>query len=330
MSAELPPRQRRALERLVERGTLTAEQSEAVRAELTTETAPQRPGGLWEVLGYAGGALVLGGASLLLGMSWEDLSQAARVGLLAAATALLVAAGIFIAGSPRAVRELAAAEPSRRSRIVAVLFALASGTTAMAVGSGLDHYGSPHVSMLATGAGVLVAGAACAVLPSVPGLLATGAFACGFVLSVPGEWFGAEQIHEMVLLIALGAAWAALSASGVLERPSRDRAGRIRREVGYGIAAATALFGAQWTVVGHQSWSYATTFVLAVLCFAAFLRLRSTVLLVFGVIGVTVAVPEALYHWTGGALGGPLIVLLVGAVLLATGGFGLRLRSRLG
>ncbi|GAB2683439.1 hypothetical protein GCM10027271_51800 [Saccharopolyspora gloriosae] len=330
MSAELPPRQRRALERLVERGTLTTEQSEAVAAELSADTAPQRPGGLWEVLGYAGGALVLGGASLLLGMSWEDLSRTARVGMLAAATALLVAAGIFIARSPRGVRALAVTEPSRRSRIVAVLFALASGTTAMAVGSGLDHLDSLNVAMVATGAGLLVAAVACAALPSVPGLLATGGFAYGFVLSLPGDWIGGEQIPEMVLLIALGAAWAALSAGGILERPARDRAGRIRREVGFGIGAATALSGAQWTVIGHQSWSYATTFVLAVLCFAAFLRLRSTVLLVFGVLGVTVAVPEALYDWTGGALGGPLIVLLVGAVLLTTGGLGLRLRNRLG
>ncbi|MFR9728715.1 DUF2157 domain-containing protein [Saccharopolyspora sp. MS10] len=334
MGAELPSRQRRALERLVERGTLDQEQADAVRAEFAAEPAPRR-GGLWEVLGYAGGALVLGGAALLLGMSWEDLSRTARVGLLAAASALLIAVGLGVAGSPTGVRGLALAEPSPRSRIVAVLFALASGTTAMAVGSALEDVAAVDEDLVASAAGLLVAVAGCAVLPSVPGLLASGAFGWWGALLLAGVEpvegvFGDGQLVEMVLLIALGLVWAALSAGGVLERPGRDRAGRVRRDVGFGIAAATALSGAQWTIAGHQAWSYAVTFVLAVACFAAFLRVRATVLLVFGVLGVTVAVPEAVYDWTGGALSGPLIVLLVGAVLLGVGGLGLRLRNRLG
>lgn len=330
MSGELPAQQRQALARLVERGTLTAEQAAEVSTELAAEPGPQRAGGLWEVLGYAGGALVLGGAALLLGMSWADLSQLARVGLLAAATAVLVAAGSYIAGGPRGVRELAVAAPGRRSRIAAVLFALASGTASMAVASGLEGSQRLDVPLVATAAGTVLAAAGFAALPSVPGLLATGGFAYGLGLSAAGHWVADSSVPQMVLLIAIGAGWAALAVGGVLDLPGRDRAGRIRREVGLGIAAATALSGAQWVIGSQQAVSYAITFVLAVLCFAAFLRLRSTVLLVFGVLGVTVSVPEALYDWTGGALGGPLIVLLVGAVLLAVGGFGLRLRNRVG
>lgn len=329
MTGELPAQQRRALERLVERGTLTAQQSEAVQAELAAETGPQRAGGLWEVLGYAGGALVLGGAGLLLGMSWEELSRAVRAGLLAAATILLVAVGLFIANGPRGVHELAVEAPSRRSRIVSVLFALASGTAAMTVGSGIEDAAGVDVSLVATLAGTAVAASATAALPSLPLLLATGAFAYGLALSITDGWTGG-QLPQMVLLILLGLVWAALSVGGVLDLPSRDRAGRIRRETGLGIAAATALSGAQWTIGDDQAISYGTTFVLAVACFAAYLRLRSAVLLVFGVAGMTLAVPEAVYHWTDGALGGPLIVLLVGAVLLAVGGFGLRLRNRVG
>ena len=113
-----------------------------------------------------------------------------------------------------------------------------------------------------------------------------------------------DVLGSVGVLIALGAVWAALAVGGVLQRPGGGRAGRVRREVGLGIAAATALSGAQWTIGAEQAVSYGTTFVLAVLCFAAFLRLRSTVLLVFGVLGVTVSVPEAVYDWTGGALGG--------------------------
>ncbi|MCA1193880.1 MULTISPECIES: DUF2157 domain-containing protein [unclassified Saccharopolyspora] len=327
MSAELPPRHRQALERLVERGTLTSEQADAVRAELTAEPAPQRAGGVWEVLGYAGGALVIGGASLLVGMSWEVLSTAARIGLLVAATAVLVVAGGLIAGGPRGARELAADAPSRRSRIVSALLALASGSAAMAVVAGLDGSDS---SLSASGLGLVAAAAGYALLPAVPGLVATGAFAFWFALALADELPGSGSVPQMLVLIVLGGLWAVLAVRGVLDRPTRGRAGRVRRDVGFGIAAATALTGAQWTVIAHQSWSYAITFVLAVGCFAAFVALRSAVLLVFGVLGVTVAVPEALYHWTGGALGGPLIVLLVGVVLLAAGGFGLRLRNRVG
>lgn len=330
MSGELPAQQRRALERLVERGTLTTEQAGEVAAELAAEPASPRAGGLWEVLGYAGGALVLGGAALLVGMSWEDLSRAARVGLLAAAAAVLAGAGIAIAGGPRAVRELAGAAPSRRSRIVAVLFALAAGIAAMAVGSGLEDAPQLDVALVATAAGTVLAAAGYVALPSVPGLLATGAFAYWCALSAVDGWGNDSSLPQMVVLIALGAVWAALAVGGVLQRPGGGRAGRVRREVGLGIAAATALSGAQWTIGAEQAVSYGTTFVLAVLCFAAFLRLRSTVLLVFGVLGVTVSVPEAVYDWTGGALGGPLIVLLVGVVLLAVGGFGLRLRNKVG
>ena len=56
MSAELPPRQRQALERLVERGTLTSEQAEAVRTEFAAEPAPQRAGGIWDCLLYTSDA----------------------------------------------------------------------------------------------------------------------------------------------------------------------------------------------------------------------------------------------------------------------------------
>ena len=54
--------------------------------------------------------------------------------------------------------------------------------------------------------------------------------------------------------------------------------------------------------------------------------LRSIVLLVAGVLGVTLAVPEAVLDWTNGALGASLILLVAGAVLVAASAVGLRLR----
>jgi hypothetical protein len=70
------------------------------------------------------------------------------------------------------------------------------------------------------------------------------------------------------------------------------------------------------------------TALIAVACFAGYLRHRTVVLLAFGVLGITVAVPEAVSHWFRGAMGGPLLVLVVGLAFLAASGLGLALRRR--
>lgn len=312
----LNPQQRQAVRDLVERGVLSQDQADAVLTDLDVGRTQKAPwsSGFSEVLGYVGGALVLGGAALLLNMSWDDLSRAMRAGLLVAATLVLAVAGVAIAGGPRGVRTLAAAAPGARSRIVAVLFALGSGTAAMAMSSGFEH----DDSVAATVVGLLVALIGYLALPSVPGLLATGGFSVGVVLSVTGEWMDSSTTAGTIGLIALGLLWAVLAGTDVL----------AQRQVGLGGGAAIALVGAQWPLGSENPvWGYTATLLLAVLCFAVFVVERAAVLLAAGVVGVTVAVPEAVWDWTGGALGGPLIVLLVGVVLLVAGGLGLRLHK---
>jgi hypothetical protein len=51
------------------------------------------------------------------------------------------------------------------------------------------------------------------------------------------------------------------------------------------------------------------------------------VLVVAAVVGVTIAVPEAISDWTNGGLGAAYIVLVGGAVLVAGSVIALRLRS---
>ncbi|WP_433869351.1 DUF2157 domain-containing protein [Saccharopolyspora sp. CA-218241] len=303
----LTARQRTALRGLVDRGVLTEAQAEAVTAELGGHRLGGRRGTLWEVFGYLGGVLVLGGAALLLGTTWDELSRTGQVLVLALATAALAVAGGFIGGAPRAWRLL----DGVRARVVAVLFALASVTGAWAVGTGLPD--DAHDVLWAL-AGLALALAGYAALPAAPGVLAAGGFSAAVVHTGVvdlGDW------PYSAAMLALGAVWTGLALGGLL----------AARRVGLAVGLVLALIGAQWQV-SEPPWAYLLTFLLAVVLLAGFLRWDEPLLLAGGVVGMTLAVPEAVWDWTGGRLSAPLIVLLAGAVLLLVGGFGLRRHRR--
>jgi hypothetical protein len=84
------------------------------------------------------------------------------------------------------------------------------------------------------------------------------------------------------------------------------------------VGAATALFGAQQLLAGHAPVAYALTGCLALVCFVTYFGMRSTVLLVAGVVATTIVVPEVVWDLTDGAVGGGVLLLVAGAVLLAT------------
>ena len=137
------------------------------------------------------------------------------------------------------------------------------------------------------------------------------------------DYFASEVLHASslgtgLLTIALGLGWIALALTPAV--PSRP----------LGLVAGTgfALLGAQLPLGdgGRAPWAYGLTFALAVGFFVSYRWLRSIVLLVAGVLGVTLAVPEAVLDWTNGALGASLILLVAGAVLVAASAVGLRLR----
>ena len=107
-------------------------------------------------------------------------------------------------------------------------------------------------------------------------------------------------------------------------------AGLIRpKHIGYAIGAAIAVVGAQLELGADErfAWAYSVTFVVAIACFVVYWLERATVLLVFGVIATTIAVPEAVTDWTDDALSGPAILLISGAVLVAASALGLWLCS---
>jgi hypothetical protein len=304
--------QERALRRLVDDGVLSAEQVAAVRAALV-DAAPQRggpAGWLAEVAGYVGGGLMLAGAALLLGTTWAELARGTRVGLLVGVAIALGAAGLLVAGGPRAVRELGA---SARRRVVGVLFALAAIPVALAVGTAADR----HAVALGALAGTAVGVAGLVVLSTAPQVVVTAGLSM-VALGTAADDLGASPVALGALFIVLGVVWAAVAVVGLV-RP---------RALGLAVGAAIALVGGQLPLARNDTapWAYASTLAVAACCFLLYWRERATILLVAGVLGVTAAVTEAIADRTSGALGGAVILLIGGGVLVATSALALRLR----
>jgi hypothetical protein len=304
------------LRRLVTDGVLDSPQAERVLAALVASDAPPPRRTAWwvEVLGYIGGGLVLAGAATLVALSWDDLGRLGIVALLSCVLVGLVGAGIAVGGGPAKVRHLAG-ESSARRRIVGVLFALAGAVAALTAGVIVD--GRPEY--VAPVAGLVTAAAGYAWLRTSPGLFTTGVFSLAATATVLGI-HNASPMVWAAGFVALGAAWVVLARTGVAEP----------RLLAYGGGAALALIGGQQPLSSPDSraWSYAITLAVASACLALYRTQRQLVLLLAGVLGMTVAVAEAIWDATNGAAGAPVILLLGGAVLLAASGTALRAHSR--
>lgn len=290
-------RQKQALQELTTRGVLSPDQESAVIAALEDTGAPPR---VAEIAAYLGGGLVLGGAALVLGVSWEDLSRLAKVGVLGGATAALVVAAVLVAGGFAAVRTVA----HRRRRVVSTLFSLAAVTAAFTAGTAT----SSREFVVGATAGLLVAVAAYVLVTTVLAYLTTAAAAILAVIAWVGELAPDSALPGGAALFALGVIGMFLSLVDVL-RP---------KQLALAVGAATALFGAQQPLGGDAPVAYALTACLALICFVTYFGVHSTVLLVAGVVATTVVVPEVVWDLTDGAVGGGVLLLVAGAVLLAT------------
>ncbi|QUQ67332.1 hypothetical protein [Kutzneria sp. CA-103260] len=282
--------QERALGQLVSAGTLSQREADAVRDALTdAEPTPVRRR-IAELVGYVGGALLLAGAALVVGTSWDAFSHAGRVWLLVGVTVVLIGAAVAL-----------------RNRVTGVLLALGALTGGLAGSVALDT----HPALAGGLAGLVLAVAGYAAWPAVfalPVAGLAGASAMVGLVDLAGlspSWTGGG-------LLLLAAAWAVLVGTEVVRH----------RATGAGVAAALALIGAQFPE--HAFIVYSTTFVVALVCFGCYLADRMPILLIGGVIGMTTAVPEAVWDWTRGAISEAILVLIAGAVLLGAGGLGLR------
>jgi hypothetical protein len=296
---------------------------EALGAPGRARPAPRenaRRGGLVEIAGYAGGALVLAALGLFLAEQWGGFSRHERLAAVTAIAAFLLGAGGVVALASGGVRELRQESEATRRRLTSTLLSAGAVSAGIAAGMAMDLWGPaardgawPVFAFGTTLTAVAVA--AYLTAPSALGQLALLAGSTTALTS--GLWLAVEpgEVTYAVALVALAALWLAAAGTGRL----RERT--LAELLGLG----TALVGAQVPVGGDQAaLGYLLTATVAAAGFWWYLRSRSWPFLAAGVLGVTIVVPEAVVDWTDGSLGVAGAVLVTGLTLLAASLAGFR------
>jgi hypothetical protein len=304
--------QQAALRRLVVAGELTEAQAEAVRREFGAAPGGPKVGWLIEVAGYLGGGLILGGAALLVGSTWDSLGRGWQTAILAGVAGLFVAAALLVAEGPRRIRGLQGA----RRRVVGVLLSLTAIPAAFAAAVAVSDYDA----VWGFWAGLVVSVVCLLVLPTGLGVAVTAAMSIGAVVGLVEEVWQTRPLGVGLTLVALGAAWVAVTVAG-WARPKW-----LGLLIGFGLA----IVGAQLPLAegGTEAWAYGLTLAVAAGCLLLYRWERSLMTLAGGVIGVTLAVPEMISDVTDGAVGGAAILLIAGVVLVAASAAGMRWHRR--
>ncbi|GAB3452710.1 hypothetical protein GCM10027570_31230 [Streptomonospora sediminis] len=322
--SESKPARDAALRGLVDRGVISDAQAGEVRAALDA-AAPERGRVRWmEIAGYIGGGLVFAGAVALAATSWEELSDGARIALLALVAVAAAGAAVFMAGGPHRMRGRRNDVANVRRRIAGVLLALASAVAAFAAAVSLDVFldDGPYYAPFLVGLAIAAAGYAA--LPSAVGHVVAWAMSIALVGTlvdeVPDLDYDDSSLVVGAAWLCLGAVWVLLSSLGAV----------AERRLGMGLGAGLAL-GAGQTMLswgGHSQVGYSATLLVAAVCIAYYSRERAGVLLVLGILGFTIGVPELVWDVTDGAIGAAAMLLLVGAVLLVASWLGIMLHRR--
>ena len=275
-----------------------------------------------ELAGYLGGALVVAAGGIFFATEWGNLSESARVGMLAGITLLLALSGALLVLTGGGLAVLRTDRGAVRRRLAGLLFTGTAAAAAGAVGLKVARSLSPENSadLLAgflTMALVSVGGYL--VAPTVVGQLGT---AVGAFMSVPWALDVIADIEPIafgLIILVLGVGWLVIAERGVWREVA---SGRV-------IGCVLALVGAQIPVFhSQQAWAgYLATAVVAGAAFTAYVVRPSWPYLAAGVIGVTLSVPEALLDWTDGSLGAAGGLLVAGATLLGASLLGLLLRQ---
>ncbi len=310
-----------ALTSLVEDGTLTAPQASRVNERLRPLLAARTPAPaparhtrtvLVEFAGYLGGALFLGGISLVTVPSWDRLAQPARLALALAVTLVLIVAAL-VADPPWRREE---DRPAARGRLASTLGALAAGGAAVTAA-----VIAPTNVELLTGsiAALVVAGAGYLLLRGAPLLVAAYAASAMTLGSALEEAGVQEQAGWATAFALLGGGWLALGI------------GRLVREAPVAglLGGLTGLGAGETAAVGSDAVAaYGLVLGLAVIgvCFGAYLAARSWPLLVPAVLTALVVPPTALANVLESGLAAGIAVAAVGAVILAGGGVALAAR----
>lgn len=281
---------------------------------------------LGEVATYVGVSFVLAAVAVFLAPRWLDLAWTTRVGMLAGVAVLLALAGWAVTRTVSGIAALREPRHLSRLRLVSVLLTGAAVAAAASAGSAVLHQvevagteptEGNRVGLAAAVTLAVVAGLGYAWAPT---LVGHAALAIGLAYAVP---FAVDELGEQDArpigagFLLLGVCWLVLAERGAWREVV---AGRL-------VGVAFLLVGAQAQLGDDKAWvGYALTFAVGVVGFLLYLTRRAWAYLVLGVVGVTVAVPEALIDWTEGTLGTAAALLAAGLTLLLSGLLALRLR----
>jgi uncharacterized membrane protein YidH (DUF202 family) len=291
------------LARWVEDGLLSPGQADRIRAAEAAADRPARPRAVSlvaEGLGYVGGVLVLVAAVTVAARYWSGMGVAGRLGTVAGAAALLVAAGAAAPGGP-AGRRL-------RALTWAAAVVAAGGAAGLLGDEGLGLEGET-VGVLAGVVATVVALALAALHRTAlqrTAVLAAAAFTAGVVAAVlprgDGDTAG-------LAVWGVGAAWIVLGWGGVL---GRDRTDRVVADLAGGAAVLIGTLAG----VGSDTGTVLAVVTVLVLVTAGVL-VRDLVLLGVGAFATLVLVPVVVSRWFPDTLAAPAALLVVGVLLVA-------------
>jgi hypothetical protein len=297
---------------LVEDGTLNQEQAARVVARLrpllpAAAESPSR-GGWIEFAGYLGGALFLGGMSLVVVPTWDDLAYPARLGLAATVTLILLAAAVVVG------RRAGGGSPVQ-GRLASTLGALGAGgasVTAAVVSPGLRDVLAGSIAAL------VVAAAGYLLLRGAPLLVAACAASVVAVGTVLEEFGVTSEAGFATAFALLGAGWLALGLAGLVRE--RSAAAMLGGLIGLGAGQTAAIAGDQVAGDGVALYGLAIGVVFLAACFGGYLATRRWPLLVPAVLIALIVPATALANVLDSGLAAGATVAAVGALILAAGG----------
>ncbi|WP_062292029.1 DUF2157 domain-containing protein [Demequina phytophila] len=305
-----------SLDRWVEQGLITPEQAAEVRRYEAEHGAPEPatpqpvtppPRALavvGEIVGYLGAVLAVSGAAFVVGRTWQDLGDVARLALVLTLTAVVAAGGILAAR---------AAQPSAQRLASVLLLATValSGWLSWVVAhdvAGLT--GDDALARWVTGTLAVVAATVYALRRRALAQLALLASLAAVLTAVVSPWDDSVDSTWMgVAWATLGVAWAALGAARLLGPPS----------IALAAGGLLAVLGMQTAAAGDgRIIILAAAVALAVAMIAlAVGTARLMPLIVPGGIGLLVAVPRLISELVGDAVATWVAVMATGLVLVA-------------
>jgi hypothetical protein len=339
MSDRAEPVLAAALQRLIEDGTLTREQAEAVsstfRADLQSRPADDH-GLSWtpvlaEVGGYVGAAFVVAAAVALLGPTWDNFSQAGRIAVLAGPGVLLLIAAAVVAGAlgrsgfrpalGRTVEGQAGqGSPGEQPASAAIRRLIG----ALVLGGGGLLGGAAAVSSLDLGSDrwvplvpLVVWAIGYALFRGIPLHLGTAAALTWSVFTVIDSGHSDRFPLAGLVLIVAGVGWAVLAQYRVIREQS----------LAIAVAGVMAFIGGEYAATSdYEALGYVLLGLLAVTGLAAYVRTQELAALGVGAASLAVVVPQVVIDYTEGSLGAAGGLLVSGLSIVAVSVLAARLR----